>query len=283
MRHLAWLVLLAFAARAQEPLAPPDVGFTSSIEGELASWLALQDALLLESLDGADEAQVGRYAKLTQNLSADDPYRSDALLHLGRACALSGDIEGARAALRECIRLGPLRDPCTDDLERIELDASSVRVVPVAWTFDGEHGLLHPWRFTDQGSIRTERVDDDPKLVWSTLVRAQSEDQLRIGFDRATPAPKGIRFTARAQTFDAHLRVVAVDDEMMRFTRPHVVLEVDVEQTIDIPFNELQPVDTLSAPFDPSRIALLIIQDFTSYTSRARGRNSITIDDVEVY
>lgn len=263
-----WVALLVGAARADD----------------VAQWELLHDALLERSLRGVDDDVEALFEQLAQDLPAASPVRGRALLALGEARVELGDVEGARAALRECVRMGPGREPCLQLLGRVELDQGAVREIPLTWTFsEPEHGFVHPWSYAGKGSVRVEERGGDPALTWTTRVEAQSDDQLVLGFHVADEPPSGVKFTVHATAFDAHLRLVVYDVAGNRFTRGQFIAPIGRDQPIDAPVDTFQGVDDDRGALDPATIHHLVVQDVTGYVARSRGDNTLVIDDFTVY
>ena len=168
-----------------------------------------------------------------------------------------------------------MRTPCLELLGQLELERISIRTIPTIWTFDDDaHGVVHPWRFSDKGTIR--RDAQTATLLWSTIIDSEG-DALVIGFDDPSPAPTEIFFTASAR-FEAHLGVEAEDNMGHRYRLPRD-LRVDQARTrFTVALDKLLPLDQ-TAPLVPrelSRVRLLEV----SGSHGASGSNALTPDDV---
>lgn len=266
------LLLLALVAQAQDTRA---------------AWEQLHDALLSESAYGEVDPATGVYEELVRSLGADDPVRARALYWLGRARYSRDDVDGAREALRECVRIGIEKAPCLALLGRIELEQSSISTVPVTWTFDDTtHGFVHPWRYADKGSIRILQGPDqaDGTLAWRTRVDVRGDDQLVVGFDDPKPTPRGVMFLVRSSDLDAVLRVLVYDIYDRRFVAS------GSQALIRLPRGELAYVDLDLGDFtgdtgklDTTQIDRLVLQDVTASYGNAAGDNEIYLDDFHVY
>jgi len=268
-----WLAILGVAF-AQDP----------------SDWERLHDMMLLEAADHAVDEAADGYDDLARALGPDDPARSEALYWLGRLRYEQGDVDGARTVLRECVRTGLDKARCLELLGRIELDQSSITTVPVRWTFDDTtHGVVHPWRYADKGSIRIHREGelDDPMLAWSTVVDARKDDQLVVGFASPSPTPEGVRFLLRSRDLEAYVRVQVYDTQGRRYEAapPKAVLHVPRGEMIivDLSFDQLTSDDPAPTPFDPDAIDRLVIQDVTAFYGATTGPNELSIDDFQVY
>ncbi len=240
--------------------------------------------LLEESMAGPSPWVEGAFIELTQQLPAGSPVRARALLSLGQTRYALDDLDGARAALRECVRTGPGRAPCLQLLGRLELELGAVRNVPVRWSFDNpDHGFVHPWSYASRGTVRIDEVGGDPALAWTTTVAAQADDQLVLGFDHPDPTPEGVRFTVHATAFDAHLRLIAFDAQGRRYTRGQFIAPVGRALEVVARFRTFEGVDPNQGALDASTLHELVIQDVTGYVARSRGQNSLIIDDFEVF
>ncbi len=246
--------------------------------------------MLVEALDHDLPGAIAQYEDLVRNLGADDPVRSAALYRLGRARHEQGNLDGARASLRECVRIGVDKARCLELLGRIELEASAISTVPVEWRFDDTtHGFVHPWRYADKGAIRIHRDEDrdDPMLAWRTRVDVRKDDQLVVGFRSPQPAPRGLSFLLRSRDLDAHVRLQVYDVYGRRYAElgPRAVVQVPQGQmvVVELAFERLRGDDPEQAPFDPRMIDRFVIQDVTAYYGDATGDNELTIDDFHVY
>jgi len=249
----------------------------------------LHDSLLLEAVYHDVDGALVIYGNLVKNLGADDPVRSEALYWMGRARYEQGEVDGAREALRECVRIGVEKGRCLELLGRIELEQTSITSVPVRWTFDDTtHGFVHPWRYADKGAIRIHREGerDNPMLAWHTRVDVRGDDQLVVGFRDPQPAPRGIRFQVRSSDLEAALRLQVFDIYGHKYTPARRgVIRVRRGQLVlvDLQFRDLEGDDPAQVPLAPQDIDRLVIQDVTAYYGGGTGENEIYIDDFEVY
>ncbi len=253
---------------------------------ERASWDTLYDTLLLEAADHDVGRALRTYEVLGRTLGADDPVRSEALYWLGRARYEQGEVDGARDALRECVRTGGMRASCLELLGRLELEQMSITAVPTTWTFDDPaHGFVHPWRYAHKGSIRLHETDrGDAMLAWRTTVGARSDDQLWVGFSEPSPPPRGVKFLLRSSDLRAFVRLHVVDIHGRRYSARRPV-EVPAGQmvVVDVALRTLQAEDPQHPPLDPRRLHRLVVQDVTAYHGTGRGENELLLDDFQVY
>jgi hypothetical protein len=265
------------------------LGTAAWAQDNRASWEMLYDSLLLEAAHHDVDQALVTYGQLVKNLGADDPVRSEALYWLGRARYEQGEVDGAREALRECVRTGVVKGRCLELLGQIELEQSSIVSVPVRWTFDDTtHGFVHPWRYAEKGSIRIHREGDrdDPMLAWRTQVDVRGDDQLVVGFRDPDPAPQGTRFVVRSRDLDAALRLQVFDIHGRKYVAGHrAVIRVprDKQVLVDLRFRDLEGDDPEQVPFSPSDIDRLVLQDVTAFYGGGGGENELYIDDFEVY
>ena len=265
-----WWVLLVAGAHAQ------DVADTDRRA-------VLQDGLLREAT-GDVVGAIALYRNLSSSGSDDDPVRLDALQSLGRLYDELGEVELAREALLEGVRSGSRA--CQDLLERIDIEAESIRHVPVRWTFDTpDHGFFHPWTVQDRGAIR---LGVDPlgqsALEWSTEPRRR--DHLVVGLDRPQPAPEQLRFLVRSSRLEVSLQVVVEDDLGNTWRMPDAVtVAPGAAQTVALRLRDLvpDPPATGALPADHAwRLALE--QDTTGprNVDDSGERNTVWIDDFEL-
>jgi len=265
------------------------LGTAAQAQDNPASWEILHDSLLLEAAYHDVDGALVIYGQLVKNLGADDPVRSEALYWLGRARYEQGEVDGAREALRECVRIGIGKARCLELLGRIELEQSGIVSVPVRWTFDDTtHGFVHPWRYAAKGAIRIHREGDrdNPMLAWHTQVDVRGDDQLVVGFRDPVPPPRGLRFLVRSSELDAALRLQVFDIHGRKYVAAHrAVIRVPRGQQIlvDMRFRDLEGDDPEQVRFAPKDIDHVVLQDVTAYYGGGSGENELYIDDFEVY
>lgn len=249
------------------------------------SWACVEQARVLEAVEGDAVAAAARYEALVRSeLPDEDPALAEALYELGVARWTLGDLDGARAALDRCIRGGIRRGPCTELRTRIDLEADAVHVVPTTWTFDSPaHGFFHPRAFWHKGGLRIVQEGDGHYLAWSTRVDPMQGDQLIVGFRRPAPTPREVRFRARSLEVKALLQLQLVDVEGRRFAPAAPRTEVPVRAWTDVVLvlEDVVPVDPGGRALDPSRLYRLVVSDVTALTGIS-GKNEIHLDDFTV-
>lgn len=245
---------------------------------------ALLDAMLLHARGQVAQA-AGAYADLSRRLSDTDPTLSESLYWLGLAEWEVGEVEEARRALLDGVRTGDC-PRCRELLERIELDAASIRTLPSSITFSaGNRTVFHPWKVQQLGAIRVDvGPSGDQALAWSTLAGPGEPDLLVFGLDAEGP-PVSVGFDVWSTGLDALLDVVATDDVGRRFGLPSPApVPRGVPKRIWVPLGNLVAVEPTaggrSEAVDPTRIVSLAIVDRTG--QRFTGPNELWIDDVEV-
>ncbi len=262
----------------------------AALGGEVDDWKKLQDALLSEAAYADLPQATASYQLLARNLSVENPVRVEALYRLGAAQYAIGAVEESRTALREGIRSStPGRVRCLELLSQIELEENSIRSVPIEWTFDHpKHGFVHPARYADRGSTRIDSAapGGDPALQWTTTVDGRRDDILEIGFNEPSPSPRGFRFSIRSASYEARIRIYALDVYGRRFlfgNEPGTI-EIPKEKwrLVEVHLEDLEPLDP-GGPLVPADIDRIIIQDVTAFFERAAGFNSLHIDDFVVY
>lgn len=253
----------------------------------MQAWQDLHQARLAEAMDHDVDRAERIYRRLIQNLAADDPIREEALYSLGSALYASGRNDEAVEVLLEGNRSAQRRSRFQDLLQLIELDQTSVRKIPATWDFGSEaHGILHPWGYQGKGSLRiTSQPDGNSVLAWSTVVVAGEDDQLLVGFERALPAPKGVRFDIASTLFDGWIEVVVYDDlgrawswsegRLRARTGPLVMFE--------LPFSGFIAVDGASGRLDPAHLHRLVLRDVTAFHGDRGGEHDLLFDNFEIY
>ena len=251
-------------------------------------WKALADARLVEVADGDLSGALLQYVRLADDLAADHPLRPSILYHIGRTRYTLGQVEEARSTLLECVRttLDPdIRVTCLELQGQIQLEVDSIRSVPTHWTFDDtNHGIFHPWRYDDVGSIRIDRdpETEDAVLAWSTQVDVRKVDELRVRFMAPSPTPQTISFRVYARNMDARLRAVLYDIGGRQYMARNKATHIKVGSWVTFEIDLTSPrIDNQSATFDPAELTALVLQDVTSYYGGS-GENELLIDDFMV-
>lgn len=257
---------------------------------DLDDWQRLQRAQLYESLGDLPEA-IATYERLltSSGMSADNPLRSRVLYRLASALYTAGRTEQAKRALAEAVRTpSSWREPCQLLLERITLDETSLRNLPVTWTFDGDapsFAILHPTAAEDKGrsfAIDAAAPGGDGALAWTTTVSARKDDWLVIGLVDPRPAPRGVRFQVLAGQMPAVLRLVAYDTDGTKFTSGTVAVLNGAWSNVDIPLRELHS-ETGATP-EATRLDRLELHDNTgAFMGATTGHNVLWLDDFEIY
>lgn len=248
--------------------------------GEIDSRVRLSEALLTESRGDLSSA-IAQYTELSRTLPSDDPALPEALYWLGHALYALGREGEAKAPLLEGIRTGQCVR-CRDLLETIALEASAITRIPVLWTFDGPHGLVHPWRVQDLdgGSRVTTRPGADPALEWRTSPHPDEPDCLVVSLKDPSPPPKELHLSVLSANSDSMLDINAEDDRGHRFALSSPILVPRGElRKVGVPLSALLPLDG-APPLDPARAVWISIVDRTGM--RAGGNNTLWIDDFEL-
>jgi hypothetical protein len=249
------------------------------------SWRLVQEALLLEVLDGDLRAARARYEALVKSeLPAGDPSLALAEYRLGEVCWLLEDDDAAREALDACIRAGVQKSRCLDLRSRIDLEADAVHEVPSSWTFaDPHHGFLHPRAYWDRGSIRLVSDAERSELVWSTQVDGSQEDVLVVGFRAPTPAPRSFQIRLVSTQLDATLAFELEDLDGNRYTTPgrDPIFARGAPADLTVRLADLVGVDAGTPLLNPSRLHRLYVWDRTGRTAQT-GPNELHIDQFDV-
>jgi hypothetical protein len=248
---------------------------------ELDARMSLSDALLLEARGDLPHA-VALYTLLSSTLPDDDPSLPEVLYWLGHGLYELGRVEDARRVLRDGVRHNCMS--CRDMLEILEIEQASIRTTPVRWTFEGTHGLFHPWRAQAVGgrSIRiVTHPGADPALEWRTTPRPDEPDRLMMGLQDPSPSPSTLRVSILALDGDLMLDVVGEDDRGRRYAlaEPLTVTRGDPHDLV-VALSSLAPLDPQGPPLDPGHLVSLSLVDRTGM--RAGGENTLWIDDFEL-
>lgn len=236
----------------------------------------LEDALLIRALGDHSEARV-RLLTLVRSLAADDPARGRALYWLATGLVEAGDDDGAREALRECIRTGPARAECVELLGQIELRAGAIRETPTIWTFDGDHGLVQLWWQADRGEIRLEPSAEGRALHWTTRHDERNAGTLLFGVDRPSPPPRLFRATLTSVGRDAWIAVLFGNEQGDLFGQDVIPLSAGRPATLEIP---LDRATGPSGRLDPKQLDLVALHDLTARYDRTGGASELVITSI---
>jgi hypothetical protein len=248
---------------------------------ELDGRISLSDALLLEARGELPRA-VALYTLLSSTLPDEDPSLPEVLFWLGRGLNELGRVDDARRVLRDGVRHNCMR--CRDMLEMLELEQASIQTTPTLWTFEGPHGLFHPWRAQAVGgrSIRiVTRPGADPVLEWRTTPRPDEPDRLMVGLHDPSPPPSTLRVSILATEDDVMLDLVGEDDQGRRYALPGpmTVTQGNLHELV-IPLASLVPLDPQGPPLASGHLVWLELVDRTGM--RAGGENTLWLDDFEL-
>jgi hypothetical protein len=243
----------------------------------------LQDGLLREAT-GDLVGAIALYRTLSSGAADDDPVRIEALRWLGRLYHEIGEVELAREALLEGVRSGSRA--CQDLLERIDIEAESIRTVPVLWDFESaDHGFFHPWTVQDRGAIRlgTDPVGE-PVLEWETDARRR--DHLVVGLENPSPAPEQLRFEIRSSRLDVLLQVVVWDELGNTWRMPDAIpVPPGAAVPVILRLRDLVPDPPATGALNASQAWRLVLEQDTTGARAADGsteRNTVWIDDFEL-
>ncbi len=247
------------------------------------AWLQLHEALFAELAEGDTESARAGLEGLIRELPSSEPAWSEAVYWLGLHHYERAEPDLAQEVLRTGVRLGTERSRLLSLLSAIEIERAALRSLPVKWTFERDHGLIHPWPHAERASVRVVQTDGGAELAWVSEVDVRESDQLIIGFDDPQPAPTELEFTARSLRMPAALRVTAIDDRGARYgpVEPTFSLAVGELTTITVSFRDLLPLDDTPRAFAAGRIARIAIQDVTAWLGSS-GENELRIDDVSI-
>jgi len=247
----------------------------------------LRQAMLTEAMDGDYDQAIQRYQTLVHELPQGHPVRADALYRLGSARYALGDLRGARDALLEGIRSGSCRTPCHTLIGEMQLEAESVRTLPVHWDFStDDHSVFHPWAFDDKGSIRIQATNevDNPALIWSTEVDVRKGDQLVVGFRDLSPPPKNLSVRMQAAPNPAAIRVRVVDTHGHTYTRRDGLVRIPTDRptTVVVTMEDLVSDDPATPPLNPAEIHRVYLEDYSAFNGTPPGPNQLYLDDFRV-
>jgi len=243
----------------------------------------LQDGLLREAT-GDLAGAVALYRTLSSGAADDDPVRIDALQWLGRLYHEIGEVDLAREVLLEGVRSGSRA--CQDLLERIDIEAESIRTVPVLWDFESpDHAFFHPWTVQDRGAIRLGADPlGEPALEWSTDPRRR--DHLVVGLEEPKPAPQQLRFEIRSSRLEVLLQVVMWDEMGNTWRMPDpIVVPPGAAVPVVLRLRDLVPDPPATGALNTGQAWRLVLEQDTTGGRAGDGsteRNTVWIDDFEL-
>ena len=233
----------------------------------------LEEAMLARSLGDHAGARSG-FLTLSRSLAADDPVRSWALLWLARVRIEREDATGAREALRECIRTTAARQPCVDQLGRLEIESTAITQTPTIWSFDGDHGIVHSWNQSDRGSIRLDRDGGDAVLVWVTRQDENDPGTVLFGVNDPVPTPTVFTATLESRESPARVAVLFIDAQGHLYAHPGVrMLEPEQPLTLELRLSEARGAN---GTLDPATLDKVLIRDLTV----GQDRSILLLDDI---
>ncbi len=195
----------------------------------------LEDALLARAL-GEHARCRSRLLTLVNELAADDPVRGEALSWLATVEREQGEQDRAREHLRDCIRSGPARSRCEEQLAALELEARAVRERPTVWDFDGPHGLV----LSGRGRILVK----DGRLHWFSVRDPSNPSALSFGLDLADDEPLQVEIELFSPESPAWLNLLVVDRAGTVRPAPEGIQRVPTGELHNLRFTVERPAST---------------------------------------
>ena len=250
-------------------------------------WAALYNGRLAGAVDRDPAQAISVYDAVLAYLDEDDPLRGELRYWRGRARLDLGQRDGAIEDLQaaaEDARLGP---EARTFLGRLELTESTVKSLPFTQDFDdGERSFVRGWPNGRRDDLSVVRLSDRPGqvLAWRRNVREAESDSILLAF-AVDSAPEQLRITARADAFDARLRILLEDVEGRRWTAPVLVIPSDDWLSVELGVASFVPAEAPASRARPSGAAIrrIEIRDVTAFHTADRGENRLFFDDAECH
>ena len=122
---------------------------------------------------------------------------------------------------------------------------TAVRQPPVKWQFsDNNHGIVLL-------GINDRVTLEGGSLVWQHH-SANANEQLVVGFDHPSPAPRGVRITWHTLGDDAVLGVSVTDRGGKTYWEPRRLNVSSEPNTVELDFSQFVLFREVAPPFDPS-------------------------------
>jgi hypothetical protein len=252
----------------------------------LADWQALHDARLLLSADADFRGAIQSLERLDARLEPEDSLRGDVALSLAHARYAIGLAGGARDALTPAAAVS--RTAASALAFEAQLDAIENRIqgLPFKALFaGGPQPFVRSWHHAGQGTLRLSTRNEDPALLWRTIVRDRQDDQIQALVAEGLGLLHGFRCQIRGAGFPSWLRLLALDDRDREFASEPFLVDTREWKALDTSFSSLHFTDptAFGVRLDPSRVTLIALHDVTSYLSADRGQKEVWIDDVEIW
>lgn len=255
------------------------VGLAAAADAE--AWAAWLDARLVEAADGAPEVAVRFYEEILGELGPDDPLRPAVACSLGRARLVTGNVDGAVAALKLAVgdpAVGPAAGVL---LTLIEQERRQLQALPVVIDFRTDSGpFVRGWQGRTEGELGVAPVEGNPALAWPTLVSGGDTDELIVGIGPEARA-REVRFRVRADSFPAVLRLAASDGAGGRWYGPTLTVPTDRWVEVQADIRDFRPARG-AAGGAPGAVRSVLIEELTGVVSSDRGASTLWIDDVEL-
>lgn len=249
---------------------------------ETSAWESIYDARLAIVSEGSPEIAVKYCEAALEELAPGDPDRGAVLYTLGRTRWELGEVDAARAALREAATDPKAGAAARALLARIELLDVAVARLPAVCGFEGGLcGFRRSWTTVEKGPLQVRPLEGNAALAWDVQVKAQETDRIALALVDGLPV-RSLHLRARAEAFPADLRFTLFDGAGGRYSAPVVEVPTDRWLEIELPLAAFQAQDPTARARTPRRVRLLEIEDLTGLLLPDRGENTIWIDDAAV-
>ncbi len=247
------------------------------------SWAALHAGRLMSALDRDAPAAAAVYEALLPGLDPGSPLQGEAWYWLGRARMDAGDLEGARAAMREAARVPSARAMAREWLALVRLAEQEVESLPHVERFEANTGrLVRSWAAADPEALE---VVHEPglgtgALSWVTDVVEGASDGVVIGLSPRAARVGRVRVRLQAAAFEAWVQVVLTAADGDRVATPAIQVPAGAWREVEVALDDFFPVEgAIEESGDFRRLALV---DVTADFARVRGPRRLYVDDLEL-
>jgi hypothetical protein len=270
---LAWLVLVCALGPVRVDGADPD------------TWARIQAARVRQSAAADPAGAAVIYQSVLAGLPEDDPLRAEVLYWLGRAWFEAGDRIKAREALLQAALFPRSRTEARAWLGWMDLEERRVGRLPYEETFEAGFGAwVRGWGrgAEDDLTLANRGVDGRPALAWRVQVADGEDDFLAMGLAPGAGTFESVRFSARADAFEAWLLVVVVDHGGRRWLAPGPSrIQTGEWREITVALDSLNLSEAPTGMrLDPATVRRVELVDVTAFNSRNRGDHWVFFDTI---
>jgi hypothetical protein len=253
-----------------------------SMASDRESWEALQDARLLESMDGDPEGALAVYESLLVDLEPGSELWQHCTFSMGRVHMSAGRMTEARMLFSELLGEPLFAQQAREMIVVIRMLERPIEELPYVdrmafgesrWIRGPMHGTPDDLHFVDEPEFC---------LAWDLTVVANATDFIVLPLDTPGVRPKTLEFVARSRNFTSRV-IVVMEHDGGKWRTEILELPTGEWSEISVDLKEMVRLRGQQRIPDPGRVKALILQDMTGQVSAEQGANRIEIKSTLIY